>query len=55
MRLDRNTLSNTEWVTNTTVNSRFRLHLEQVVVELEAGDLVERGEGLVHQQDARAG
>ncbi len=29
--------------------------LQEVVVQLEAGDLVERGEGLVHQQQARLG
>ncbi len=29
--------------------------MQQVVVELEAGDLVERGEGLVHQQQLRLG
>jgi hypothetical protein len=28
---------------------------QQIVVELEAGDLVERGERLVHQQQLRLG
>ena len=52
MRLDRKTDSNTEWVTNTTVPADFAPEPEQIVVELEAGDLVERGERLVHQKQA---
>ena len=50
MRFDRKTLSNTLWVTKTTVKRSSCHSSQQVVVELEAGDLVERGEGLVHQQ-----
>jgi hypothetical protein len=30
-------------------------HLQQIVVELEAVDLIKRGEGLVHQQQLRLG
>ena len=55
MRLDRNTDSNTEWVTNTTVMRELAPQRQQIVVELEAGDLVERRERLVHQQHARRG
>ena len=55
MRLDRNTDSNTLWVTKTTVQRWRRHSAQQILVELEAGDLVERGEGLVEQQQPRLG
>ena len=49
-RFDRNTASWIECVTNTTVSFFSRHSVEQVGVELVARDLVERAEGLVHQQ-----
>ena len=55
MRLERKTLSNTLWVTKTTVKRSSCQSSQQVVVELEAGDLVECGERLVHQQQPRLG
>ena len=54
MRLDRYTDSNTEWVTNTTVVPQLPPQRQQIVVELETRDLVERGERLVHQQQFAA-
>ncbi len=52
-RCDRYTDSNTEWVTKMTVLLQLAPQREQIVVEPEARDLVERGERLVHQQDIR--
>ena len=55
MRLERNTDSNTLWVTKITVQ-RWRCHsAQQILVEPEARDLVERGERLVEQQELRLG
>ena len=52
MRCDRKTDSKTLWVTKTTVQ-RSPAKPQQIVVEPEAGDLVERREGLVDQEHAR--
>ena len=52
-RLDRNTASWIECVTKITVSFFLRHSVEQVGVELVARDLVERAEGLVHQQQVR--
>ena len=53
IRVDRYTDSYTLCVTNTTVQRWLAQSCEQIVVELEARDLVERGEGLVHQEHPR--
>ena len=55
MRFDRNTDSKTLCVTNTTVQRRSLPQPQQILVELEARDLVERGERLVEQQKPRFG
>ena len=50
MRVDRNTASGIEWVTNSTVLPVTSHRPQQLLVELVAHDLVERAERLVHQQ-----
>ena len=50
MRVDRNTASGIEWVTKTIVLPVCVPEPQQLLVELVADDLVERAEGLVHQQ-----
>ena len=52
-RVDRNTASAIEWVTNMTVVAGALPDLEQLEVHPLAGHLVERPERLVHQQDRR--
>ena len=54
-RCDRYTDSNTECVTKMTVLRRLAPQREQIVVEPEAGDLVERRERFIHQQDVGIG
>ena len=54
-RCDRYTDSNTECVTKMTVLRRLRHSDEQIVVEPETGDLVKRGERLVHQKNIGIG
>ncbi len=51
MRVERNTASGIEWVTKTTVLLRALPEPQQLLVQLVAGDLVERAERLVHQQE----
>ena len=46
-------ISNTEWVTKTTVTRSALPELEQIGVQAVARDLVEGGERLVHQQQPR--
>ena len=50
IRVDRNTASGIEWVTNSTVLPRLVPQPQQLLVEHVADDLVERAERLVHQQ-----
>ena len=53
IRVDRNTASGIEWVTKTTVFLVRAPQFEKLLVELVAHDLVERAEGLVHQEQLR--
>ena len=52
--VDRNTASGIEWVTKTTVLPVCVPQPQQLLVEVVAGDLVERAERLVHQQQMPA-
>ena len=53
IRVDRNTASGIEWVTNTTVLPVSAHRRQQLCVELVAHDLVQRSERLVHEQQLR--
>ena len=50
MRSLSSTASSTSWVTNTTGPAGARNDLQQLVLQLRAGEGIERAEGLVHQQ-----
>ena len=54
-RLARYTDSKTEWVTKMIVVRKASHSLQEIVVELKARDLVERGKRFVHQQNLRLG
>ena len=54
MRVESNTASSIEWVTKMTVLRGLLPEPQQLLVQAVAGDLVERAERLVHQQQLRA-